>query len=92
MTKERRVYERHELSTKAHIHWDEKSVEGEVRNLSISGAFVTSARSIELNTEVELSIDDPLTQNLNNLQAKVARVADNGVGLHFKKPLFDSQE
>ena len=92
MSKERRVYERQELSTTAHIHLDEESIEGEVKNLSISGAFVTSARSIELNAEVELSIDNPLTQNLDNLKAKVVRVTDNGVGLHFKKPLFDAQE
>src|SRR6185369_8582664 len=91
MSKERRVYERQDLSTKAHIHLDHEIVEGEVKNLSISGAFVISARSMELNAEVELSIDNPLTQNLNNLKAKVARVTDTGAGLHFKKPLFDSQ-
>jgi len=53
---------------------------------------VTSDRSIELNAEVEVSIDNPLIQNLNNLKANVARVTDTGVGLHFKKPLFDSEE
>lgn len=92
MSKERRVYERHDLPTKANIILDEEIIEGQVKNLSISGAFVTSARAIDLNAEVELSIDDPLTKDLNKLQAKVTRVADDGVGLHFKKPLFDSQE
>jgi DNA-directed RNA polymerase subunit E'/Rpb7 len=92
MSKERRVYERHDVSTKARIHLDEEIVEGEVKNLSMSGAFVKPARPLDLNAEVELSIDDPLTENLNHLQAKVARVADNGVGLHFKKPLFDLKE
>ena len=92
MNKERRTYERHDLSAKAQIHVDKEIVEGEVKNLSISGAFVAAVRSIELNAEVEVSIDEPLTQNLNNLQAKVTRVADNGVGLHFREPLFNSQE
>jgi hypothetical protein len=92
VSKERRVYERLDLSTKAHIQLDDEVVEGEVKNLSISGAFVTSVRSMELNTEVELSIDDPLTENLNNLKAKVARVTDGGVGLHFKKPLYETHE
>ena len=89
MTRERRAYERHDLSARAQINLGEEVVEGEVKNLSISGAFVTSPRSIELDTEVEISIDEPLTQNLNNLQAKVARVSEDGVGLHFKKPIFD---
>ncbi len=92
MSKERRGQMRHELSTKAQIQLNHEIIEAEVKNLSISGAFVTSDRVMELNADVEVSIDDPLTQQLNNLEAKVVRVADNGVGLQFKKPLFDSKE
>ncbi len=92
MSKERRGHKRHELSTKAQINLDQEIIEGEVKNLSISGAFVTSDRVMELNADVEVSIDDPLTQQLNNLEAKVVRVTDDGVGLQFKKPLFDSKE
>ncbi len=92
MSKERRGYERHDLSTEAQIQLDHEVIKGEVKNLSLSGAFVTSDRVMELNADVELSIDDPLTQQLNKLEAKVVRVADDGVGLQFKKPLFDSKE
>ncbi len=92
MSKERRGHKRYELSTKAQINLDQEIIEGEVKNLSMSGAFVTSDRVMELNADVEVSIDDPLTQQLNNLEAKVVRVTDDGVGLQFKKPLFDSKE
>ncbi len=92
MSKERRDYERYDLSTKAQIRLDHEIIEGEVKNLSISGAFVTSDQVMELNADVEVSIDNPLTHPLNNLEAKVVRVTDNGVGLQFKKPLFNSKE
>jgi hypothetical protein len=87
MIEERRVCERYNLSTKAHLLLNDEIIEGEVRNISVSGAFVAIARLLEMNTEVELSIDNPLTHHLNFLKAKVARVADNGVGLHFASPL-----
>lgn len=92
MSEERRTYRRQDLSAKAQINVDHEIVDGEVKNLSLSGAFVASSKQMELHSQVELSIDNPLTENVKNLKAKVARVTHNGVGLHFVKPLFDSQE
>jgi hypothetical protein len=92
MSEERRAHERQSLSAKAHIDTGHGIIEGEVKNLSITGAFITSAEPMELNTEVELSIENPLLDNLNHVKAEVARVTNDGVGLHFKKPLFDESE
>jgi hypothetical protein len=88
MAKERRIYERHEVSTIAKIHRDNETFTGHVTNLSISGAFVVPSQSLAQNADIEISIDNPLTQNTNDLEAKVVRIKDNGVGLQFKKPLF----
>lgn len=88
MTKERRVYERHEVSTMAKIQQGNETFDGQVKNLSVSGVFVSPSRSLEQNSDIEISIDNPLTQNMNGLEAKVVRIEDDGVGLQFKKPLF----
>ncbi len=92
MSNEKRGCERYAVSTTAQIHLDNEVVEGEVKNLSLSGAFVTTDKLMEPDADVEVSIDNPLTQGLDSIEAKVTRVENNGVGLQFKKPLFEPKE
>jgi hypothetical protein len=92
MSDDKRGCERFAVATTAQIHVDNEIVAGEVKDISLSGAFVLTDRSMEPNADVELSIENPLSEGTDNIEAKVARVTDNGVGLQFKKPLFDPEE
>lgn len=89
MSEEKRTFARVDMSTKAHIRLDDQVIDGDVENLSVSGAFVTSAKQLKINAEVAVTIENPLTENICDLKAKVARVTDKGMGLQFEKPLFD---
>jgi tRNA (Thr-GGU) A37 N-methylase len=86
---ENRSFARAKLNAKATVYRNNETFEGEVTNLSLSGTFVTSVSTLERNDLVTVTIYHPLTrQNLSKVKAKVARVTDMGVGLHFEKPLI----
>ncbi|GFO60788.1 hypothetical protein GMST_31130 [Geomonas silvestris] len=90
MYKEKRNFARLALHAKANIHVDDEMVEAEVENLSMKGVFVTSARKMEIEDKVSVTIYHTLTpQILCDLKAKVVRVTDRGMGLQFEKTLLD---
>jgi hypothetical protein len=86
MHKENRSYSRLAMHAKANLHLNDESIEGEVENLSMNGAFVTAVRQMKLNDVVAFTVYDTTTCAI---KAKVVRVTDKGIGLQFAKPLLD---
>ena len=85
MTRERRQFTRMAFKAKVIIYLDDEVIEGELVNISLSGAFVVPQKPIAAGTVVELAILDRTTpQNLSNITAKVVRTMDDGIGLHFE--------
>jgi aspartate 1-decarboxylase len=90
MDKENRTYARRTLHARALMHKSGCIVLGEVVDLSMNGAFVTSARQMEVDDVVTVTIFHTMTpQILSDLKAKVVRVTDRGMGLQFEKLLID---
>lgn len=81
---EKRNSARLDIRAKAHIHWNNDDIEGEVENVSIDGAFVTAASQMRINDAVALTINDTPTVGIN---AKVVRLTSTGMGLKFDKTL-----
>jgi len=86
MHQEKRNFARLELHAKAFIHWDDQHIEGEVENVSVKGAFITTDSQKGINDVVAFTIDNTSTCDR---QAKVVRVTDKGIGLQFEKHLLD---
>jgi len=77
------------LHTKANLLLDGQTVEGEVENISMKGAFLTSRRQMQVNDAVLLTIDnDVAPRALCNLNAKVVRVTGRGMALQFERTLL----
>ncbi len=90
MYREKRNFARLALHATASIHKKGQVIDGEVKDLSMKGAFVTSSEQLEINDRVAVTIYHTLTpQPLCDLEAKVVRVTDKGMGLHFEKSLLD---
>jgi exosome complex RNA-binding protein Csl4 len=90
MDKEKRTYARRTLHARALLHKRGSIVVGEVVDLSMNGAYVTSAVQMEVGDMVTVTIFHTLTpQILRDLKAKVVRVTDLGMGLQFDKLLID---
>jgi hypothetical protein len=85
------IIEAHRESTRIPIHararirTDAGIIEGEVENLSINGAYVTSDKHVEINSSVEIIIFDDSTtsQAVFGIKAKVVWVKDHKIGLQF---------
>jgi hypothetical protein len=85
LTEGKREYSRIQVHGKATIRIDDVIIKGEVENLSLKGAYVTSDTLIEVGTSVIVTIVDTLTsQILSEVKAKVVRVTGNGIGLQFQ--------
>jgi hypothetical protein len=90
MYKEKRNFARLALHAKANLHVQDEVLEAEVENLSMKGVFVTSARRMDIDDKLSVTIYHTLTpQILCDLKAKVVRVTDRGMGLQFEKTLLD---
>jgi hypothetical protein len=90
MDKENRTYARRTLHARALLHKKGCIVVGEVVDLSMNGAYVTSAVQMEVNDTVTVTIFQTLTpQILSDLKARVVRVTERGMGLQFEKLLID---
>jgi hypothetical protein len=64
---------------------DGETVEGELVNLSLNGAFVTSDKPLEVDSSVIITIfGAPSTRIISGVKAKVVRAAGNGMGLLFE--------
>jgi len=85
MNGEKRNCARLAMHAKANINLEDQSIEGELENVSMEGAFVTAIKQTELNDVVKFTIcDTPI-----NAKAKVVRVTDKGMGLQFEKTLLN---
>ena len=86
MDRERRKFARLAMRTKANLNLNNESIEGEVENLSMNGAFVTAVRRVRLNDVIAFTVDGTTTCAV---KAKVVRMTDKGIGLQFAKTLLD---
>jgi hypothetical protein len=73
------------VHAKARICSNGDTVEGNVENLSMNGAYVTSDQPVKLNSSVVISIFDSANTSrvVYDIKAKVVWVMGNGVGLQF---------
>jgi hypothetical protein len=87
---ERRQFARISIHSEATIRHDKAVIMGVVENLSMKGAFVKTAETFPVNDPVTVTIYNYSTPNLLcDLQAKVVRVSETGMGLQFEKTLLD---
>jgi hypothetical protein len=79
MYREKRNFARMALHAKASMHLDDQILAGEVKNLCMKGAFVTTARQMEINDVVAMTIYRAhTTQILCDPKAKVVWRTDRG--------------
>ena len=80
-----RDFSRLSIHKKAIIHLKDRDIEGDVKNLSLKGAFIA--------VRCQLGLNDMVTFTISNiarcLRAKVVRVTDKGVGLRFENTLLN---
>ena len=85
VNEERRKSTRISLKAKVSMVRDGQTVEGELVNLSLNGAFVTTDKPLEVGCSVTITIfGAPSTRIISGVNAKVIRVAGNGMGLQFE--------
>jgi len=85
VNEEKRKSTRIPLCAKVKMLMDDRIIEGELVNLSLNGAFVTSAAAIGTEGTVIISIfDADTTRIISDVKARVIRVTGNGVGLQFE--------
>jgi len=77
------------LHAEAILLKDDLIFEGEVQNLSLQGAFVTTGWPLRLYDLVMLTVDKTLACQI---KAKVVRVTDMGMGLEFEKNLLEGDD
>jgi PilZ domain-containing protein len=88
----KRQFERVDCRTEALISYGDRSIKGEVENLSLKGLFVKTDQKIDLHETVCVTVffNGTSGELSFSLQGKVVRVADNGIGVNFKKIDVDS--
>jgi len=87
-----RKFERVDCRTEALITYDDKSIKGEVENLSLKGFFVKTDQKIELNQPVGITVyfNSESGQMSFSVQGNVVRVTDDGIGVNYQKIDLDS--
>ncbi|MEJ5299472.1 MAG: PilZ domain-containing protein [Thermodesulforhabdaceae bacterium] len=90
--KERRRFTRVGFRTTAEIVKGSISISGEVKDLSLKGAFVVSKEKLPVNQKVEISIylsgaENPLKVTV---MGKVVRTTPEGIGVDFEGMDLDS--
>ena len=89
MIEGKRACTRIPIHSDAIIHSNGDIIEGKVENLSMTGAFVTSAGHLKVDKLVTVSISNALrTQTIDGLKARVVRVTEDGIALQFEKTLL----
>lgn len=89
---EKRNLSRVLFNTKAVIRYGGAEVDGEVENLSLNGMFIRTQQRIPLGETVEITIQlagDTSSLSID-LEGKVIRTAEKGVGLLYQKVDLDS--
>jgi hypothetical protein len=81
---EKRAFPRLPVQAAVQLLVDGELVEGDLVNISLTGAFVVPRKPIPLHAELQLTIINPgYSRSLSNLRARVVRVDGNGVGVTF---------
>ena len=85
MIKGERESTRIPIHAKARILTNGETIEGEVENLSMNGAYVKSEKQVKVNSSVVVTIfdDSAKLRTIFDIKAKVVWVVGNGVGLQF---------
>jgi len=91
---ERRSFARVPFESQVILKSQTSSIEATVKNLGLGGGFFNAREKIEQETDVEIEIlfDDPLPADSNILNAKVVRIAPEGVAVQFKGMSLDVYE
>jgi hypothetical protein len=85
VNKEKRKFARIPMQGKVVMVQGDRTIEGELVNLSLSGALVVSDTLMEIGSSLIITIlDANASRKLSDLKAKVVRIAGNGMGLQFE--------
>ena len=85
VNEDKRKYTRITMHAKVIMLIDGQIITGDLVNLSLNGAFVTTDRLIELDSSVVITIfDTPTSRVISDVKAKIVRVMENGVALQFE--------
>lgn len=89
---EKRKFERIDFKTEAVIRHRGVAFKGEIENLSLKGLFVRTEQQIPLDEQVDVTMFfyGSSAELSFNLEATVARVAPDGIGLNFRRLDVDS--
>jgi len=74
------------IHAKAIIRTEDQTIECEVDNLCLNGAFLKSDKHLNINSTVLLTIFDNSTSRvISDLKAKIVTVTKIGMGIQFSK-------
>jgi hypothetical protein len=85
MIEEKRSFARLALRAKANLVANDQTIEAEVVDFNMEGLFLKTVQRIEKNSTVAVTI---INTPIQDMEAKVVRVTDSGMGLRFEKSLF----
>ena len=87
---EKRRFARLAMHSDTRIKYNNATTGGSVQNISMKGAFVTTDARIPENELVEVTIyTSSAPHQLCDLQARVVRSTEYGLGLEFEKTVLD---
>jgi hypothetical protein len=86
MEKENRAFTRLAMHLKADMFLKDRTIKGQIENLSLKGVFIVAGEKLDLHQVVSISINNSLACRV---RAKVVRVTDEGIGFEFEKTLLD---
>lgn len=91
---ERRNFLRVPFKSETILKYQDVRIEGKIENLSLVGAFVNTPEKIEQDTEIEIEIilEDPPPVVSVILNAKVVRLAPEGIAIKFTGMSMDVYE
>ena len=81
---EKRGNARISLQAKVSMQLEDRIIEGDLVNISVHGALVTSDTPIGVNTEMTITIfDTPTSRLIAGVKATAIRTTGNAIGLRF---------
>ncbi len=91
MVNEKRKFSRVEFKKEAEILIDGNKFQGEIINLSLKGAYLKTAKQLQLGNPVEMVIHLAGDSDFDiDLKGKVVRLTSDGVGIMFDRIDLDS--
>ena len=86
---ENRRFTRIPMHAKVTIVTEGETIEGELENLCLNGAFIKSDKRLTINSSAILNIYDNTTaRTVTGLEVKVISFTTNGIGFQFMKTIF----